>query len=221
MAKVRLLLADDHTLVVEGFKKLLEPEFEIVAVASDGRELLQLAPVTRPDVVLLDLAMPLLNGFVAGQQLKKLLPAAKIMVLTMNEDVDVATAALREWASGYVLKSSDGTELRKAIIDVMNGKKYVSQRIAERQSQQFIWDPRKVASLDGAHRTQTRLLTTRQREVLQLLVEGRSMKEAATELHLSMRTIAFHKSNIKREHGLRNNYEFLRFAIKATGRGAA
>jgi len=184
MAKPRLLIADDHALVVEAFKKLLEPEFEIIGVASDGRELLQLAPVTKPDMVLLDLGMPLLNGFDAGRRLKKLLPAAKILVLTMNEDVDTATAALREWASGYVLKSSDVAELRQAIIDVMNGKKYVSQRIAERKAQQFIRDPRQP---------QNRPLTNRQREVLQLLAEGHSMKQAAAELHVTSRTIAFHK----------------------------
>jgi len=205
VAKARLLLADDHVLVVEAFKKLLEPEFEVVGVASDGRELLQFAPITRPDVILLDLGMPLLNGFDAGQKLKKLLPATKILVVTMNEDVDTAAAALREWASGYVLKSSDVTELRKAIIAVMNGKKYISPRIADRHFEQFIRDP---------CGPQTRPLTTRQREVLQLLGEGRSMKQAAAELHVTARTIAFHKYSIMEEYGLRNNSEFLRFAIK-------
>jgi DNA-binding NarL/FixJ family response regulator len=205
MAKARLLLADDHVLVVEALKKLLEPEFEVVGVASDGRELLQLAPVIRPDVILLDLGMPLLNGFDAGQKLKKLLPATRILVVTMNEDVDTAAAALREWASGYVLKSSDVTELRKAIIAAMNGKKYISQRIADRHFEQFIRDP---------CGPQTRPLTTRQREVLQLLAEGRSMKQAAAELHVTTRTIAFHKYNIMEEYGLRNNSDFLRFAIK-------
>jgi len=186
-------------------QKALEPEFEIVGVASDGRELLKLAPATTPDVVLLDLGMPLLNGFDAGRRLKKLVPTAKILVLTMNEDVDTATAALREWASGYVLKSSDVAELRQAIIDVMNGKKYVSQRIADRKAHQFIRDPRQP---------QNRPLTNRQREVLQLLAEGRSMKEAAAELNVTTRTIAFHKYRIMEEYDLRNNSEFLRFAIK-------
>ena len=205
MARARLLIADDHALVVEAFKKLLEPKFEIIGVASDGRELLQLAPVTKPDVILLDLGMPLLNGFDAGRKLKKLLPGAKIVVVTMNEDVDTAAAALREWASGYVLKSSDVTDLRKAIKAAMNGYKYVSQRLADRQIQQFIRDPR---------RPQSQPLTTRQREVLQLLGEGRSMKQAAAELHVTARTIAFHKYSIMEEYGLRNNSEFLRFAIK-------
>ena len=105
MAKARLLIADDHALVVEALTQLMQPEFDVVGVASDGRQLLELAPVTRPDVVLLDLGMPVLNGFDAGQKLKRLLPAAKILVLTMNEDVETAAAALREWASGYVLKT--------------------------------------------------------------------------------------------------------------------
>ena len=205
MANARVLVADDHALVMEAFRKLLEPEFEVVGVASDGRKLLQLALQTRPDVVLLDLGMPLLNGFDAGRQLKKLLPATKIIVVTMNEDVDTADAALYEWASGYVLKSSGGTDLRKAIIAAISGRKYISQRIADRQSERFIRDPRRL---------QARPLTCRQREVLQLLAEGQSMKQAAAELKITIRTIAFHKYRIMEEYGLRNNSDIVRFAIK-------
>jgi len=205
MANARVLVADDHALVMEAFRKLLEPEFEVVGVASDGRKLLQLALQTRPDVVLLDLGMPLLNGFDAGRQLKKLLPATKIIVVTMNEDVDTADAALYEWASGYVLKSSGGTDLRKAIIAAISGRKYISQRIADRQSERFIRDPRRL---------QARPLTCRQREVLQLLAEGQSMKQAAAELKITIRTIAFHKYRIMEEYGLRNNSDLVRFAIK-------
>jgi len=205
MANARVLVADDHALVMEAFRKLLEPEFEVVGVASDGRKLLQLALRTRPDVVLLDLGMPLLNGFDAGRQLKKLLPATKIIVVTMNEDVDTADAALYEWASGYVLKSSGGTDLRKAIIAAISGRKYISQRIADRQSERFIRDPRRL---------QARPLTCRQREVLQLLAEGQSMKQAAAELKITIRTIAFHKYRIMEEYGLRNNSDLVRFAIK-------
>ena len=205
MPNARVLVADDHALVMEAFRKLLEPEFEVVGVASDGRKLLQLALQTRPDVVLLDLGMPLLNGFDAGRQLKKLLPATKIIVVTMNEDVDTADAALYEWASGYVLKSSGGTDLRKAIIAAISGRKYISQRIADRQSERFIRDPRRL---------QARPLTCRQREVLQLLAEGQSMKQAAAELKITIRTIAFHKYRIMEEYGLRNNSDLVRFAIK-------
>lgn len=199
MAKARVLLADGHTMVVEGLKKLLEPEFEIVGVTSDGRELLQLALQTKADVVLLALGMPSLNGFAAGQQLKKLLPATKIMVVTMNEDVDTADAALSEWASGYLMKSSaSGAELSRAIVTVMSGKQYVSR-------QRFIRHPRGL---------QAQTLTCRQREVLQLLAEGRTMKEAAAELQVTSRTIAFHKYRIMEEHGLRSNSDLLRFAFK-------
>jgi DNA-binding NarL/FixJ family response regulator len=205
MAKVRVLLADDHAMVAEAFKKLLEPEFEVGAVASDGRKLLHLAQQTRPDVVLLDLGMPSLNGFDAGRQLKRLLPAIKIVVVTMNEDNHTADAALREYASGYLLKSSASrAELSRAIVTVMTGNQYVSPGIADRLLQRFVRDPRR----------QARPLTHRQREVLQLLAEGRSMKQAAAELNVSARTIAFHKYKIMEENGLRNNSDFVFFAIK-------
>jgi DNA-binding NarL/FixJ family response regulator len=205
VVKARVLLADDHVMVVEAFKKLLEPEFEVVGVATDGRKLLQLAQQTRPEVVLLDLEMPSLNGFDAGRQLKKLLPAIKIVVVTMNEDNHTADAALREYASGYLLKSSASrAELSRAIVTVMTGNQYVSPGIADRLLQRFVRDPRR----------QARPLTHRQREVLQLLAEGRSMKQAAAELNVSARTIAFHKYKIMEENGLRNNSDFVFFAIK-------
>ena len=205
MVKARVLLADDHVMVVEAFKKLLEPEFEVVGVATDGRKLLQLAQQTGPDVVLLDLGMPSLNGFDAGRQLKKLLPAVKIVIVTMNEDIDTAEAALRECASGYLLKSSASrADLSRAIVTVMTGNQYVSPGIADRLLQRFVRDPRR----------QARPLTHRQREVLQLLAEGRSMKEAAAELKVSTRTIAFHKYRIMDEYGLKSNAALLLFAIK-------
>jgi len=206
VAKVRVLLADDHAMVVEAFKKLLEPEFEVVGVAADGRKLLQLAQETRPDVVLLDLGMPSLNGFDAGQQLKKLLPAIKIVVVTMNEDGDTADAALREWASAYLLKSSGSrAKLRAAVIEVMSGKQCISRRIADRREERFIRNPLQL---------QARPLTYRQREVLQLLAEGLSMKEAAAELNIATRTIAFHKYRIMEANGLKTNSDLVRFAIK-------
>jgi DNA-binding NarL/FixJ family response regulator len=205
MGKPRILLADDHTLIVEAFKKLLEPEFEIVGMVPDGRKLLQVAPTLKPDVVLIDIGMPMLNGFDAGRQLKRLLPNVKLIVLTVNEDYDLAVEALREWASGYLLKSSAGSELVKAIGDVLKGKQYVAPQIAQRQMEEFVRDPRP---------NRIKNLTTRQREVLQLLGEGRSMKEAAFELRVATRTVAFHKYRIMEEHGLRTNSDLVRFAIK-------
>ena len=205
MGRPRILLADDHTLIVEAFKKLLEPEFEIVGTAPDGRKLLQVAPTLRPDVVLLDLGMPMLNGFDAGRQLKKLLPNVKLIVLTVNEDYDLAVEALGEWASGYLLKNSASSELVKAIWEVLRGKQYVTPQIAKRRLEEFVRDPRP---------NRIRHLTARQREVLQLLGEGRSMKEAAFELQVATRTIAFHKYRIMEEHGLKTNSDLVIFAIK-------
>lgn len=205
MAKPRILLADDHMLIVEAFKKLLEPQFEVVGMVHDGRKLLQVAPALKPDIVLIDLGMPMLNGFDAGRQLKKMLPSVKLIVLTVSEDYEMAVEALREWASGYLLKSSAGSELVKAIVDVLQGKQYVTPRIAKRQEEEFVRDPRP---------NRVKNLTARQREVLQLLGEGRSMKEAAAELQVATRTIAFHKYRIMEEYGLRTNSDLVRFAIK-------
>ena len=204
MAKARVLLADDHTLVMEALKKLLEPEFEIVGAVSDGRQLVEQAQLTKPDVILLDLGMPLLNGFDAGRRLKELLPATRIIVVTMNEDCETADAALRKWASGYLIKSAAGAELRRAIADAIGGRQYVSPLIANWQAKRFVNDPR----------MQGRTLTPRQREVLQLLAEGRSMKEVAAQLQLTTRTIAFHKYRIMEEYGLKTNVDLLRFAMK-------
>lgn len=205
MTKPRILLADDHTLVMEGFKKLLEPEFEIVGMVSDGRRLVQLAPVLLPDAVLLDISMPKLNGFDAGRQLKRLLPDLKLIVLTVNDDYELATHALREWASGYLLKTSVRSELIKAVTTVLKGEKYLSPAFAKRQMEEFVRNP---------YSNRTKHLTVRQREVLQLLGEGRSMKEAAAELQLAARTIAFHKYRIMEEYGLKTNCDLIKFAMK-------
>jgi DNA-binding NarL/FixJ family response regulator len=205
MGKTRILLADDHTLVVEGLKKFLESEFEIVGMAHDGRTLLQLAPILKPDVIVVDINMPMLNGLDAGRQLKKLLPRTKLIVLTVNEDYDVASEVLHEWASGYLLKNSPASELVRAIWDVLKGKQYVAPLIAKRKVNEFIRDPRPV---------RLKNLTARQREVLQLLGEGRSMKEAAAVLQVATRTVAFHKYRIMEEFGLRTNSDLFRFAMK-------
>ena len=203
MAKVRVLLADDHTMITEALQKLLEPEFEIVGTASDGRRLMQLAQQTKPDVILLDLG--LLPHDDAGRQLKRLLPAAKIVVVTMNDDCETAQAALREWASGYLIKSSAGAELRRAIADAMGGRPYVSPRIAGWQTERFIKDPRMPKA---------RALTQRKRQVLQLLAEGRTIKEAAAALQLSTRTVEFHKYQLMAEYGLKTYVDLVRFAMK-------
>jgi DNA-binding NarL/FixJ family response regulator len=205
VAKARVLLADDHTLVAEAFKRLLEPEFEVVGTVGDGRALLRVAPELKPDVVLVDLNMPLLNGLDASEQLKQLLPRTKIIVLTMNEDAEIAHETLRRWASGYLLKKSAGSELLKAVREVLNGAKYVTPALEDELAELISTDSRPEAA---------RALTPRQREVLQLLAEGHTMKEAAAILNVATRTVAFHKYRIMHEFGLENNSDLLRLAIK-------
>ena len=207
MDRPRVLIADDHTLVAEAFKKALEPEYDVVAVVADGRDLLSSAKRLKPDVVLIDLGMPLLNGLDAGLEVKKILPRIKLIVLTMNEDADIASKALRQWASGYLLKKSAGVELKKAIFEVLHGHSYVTPSIAQKLMDEFIRDPRPAPEA-------TKELTQRQRQVLQLLAEGHSMKEAAAVLDIAVRTIAFHKYRIMEDFGLKTNADLVRFALR-------
>ena len=205
MDRPRILIADDHALVAEAFKALLEPEYDVIKVVTDGRSLLSAARELRPEVILLDLSLPLLNGMDAGLELRKLLPKTKLIVLTMNEDVDVASKALHQWASGYLLKKSAGVELKKSISEVLRGHSYVTPSIAQKLMDEFIRDPRPDHGKE---------LTPRQRQVLQLLAEGRSMKEAAAVLDIAVRTIAFHKYRIMEDFGLKTNADIVRFAIR-------
>ncbi|HEY7098609.1 MAG TPA: response regulator transcription factor [Terriglobales bacterium] len=205
MGRPAVLLADDHTLVLEAFKKLLEPEFDVVGTVSDGRALLSSAPVSKPDVIVLDIGMPELSGMKAGFELKRLLPRTKLIVLTMNEDPEIAREALRNFASGYLLKKSAGSELAKAIREAMRGRSYVTPRVAQRLQDDFVRDPRPDRKKE---------LTSRQREVLQLLAEGRTMKETADLLHVTPRTIAFHKYRIMEDFGLKTNSDLIKFALR-------
>jgi DNA-binding NarL/FixJ family response regulator len=199
------LIADDHSLVAEAFRNLLEPEYQIVTVVTDGRSLITTAKELKPDVVLLDLAMPLLNGLDAGRDLKKLFPRMKLIVVTSNEDPAIASKALRHWASGYLLKKSAGTELKKAIVEVLGSRTYVTPCIAQGLMDEFIRDPQS---------DHVKKLTQRQRQVLQLLAEGRSMKEAASILDIAVRTIAFHKYRIMQDFGLKTTADLIRFALR-------
>lgn len=204
MGKPRILLADDHTLVAEALTRLLEQQFEVVGTAADGRALLEKAVQLQPDVILLDLSMPILNGFEAGERLKKLVPRAKLVVLTMTEDAEVAADVLRSWASGFLLKKSASGELVKAIQEVLKGNNFVTTQMTQSLLDKFVRDPQQ----------KVRTLTPRQREVLQLLAEGRTMKEAADILNVTPRTVAFHKYKIMEEFELKTNSDLLRFAIK-------
>lgn len=206
MAFPRILLADDHTILVEAFRKLLEPHFDIVATVSDGFALLDAAAQVKPDVIIVDISMPLLNGLEAALRLKKQLPSVKIIFLTMNEDPDLAVEAMRSGASGYLLKSSAASELIRAIQLSLKGRTYVTPRIARGMEKAFIDDPRP--------RNRASSLTPRQREVVQLLAEGKSMKEVASVLNLTPRTVAFHKYRVMRELHLGTTAELIQFAIK-------
>lgn len=205
MGRPRILIADDHNLVVEGFQRILESHFEVVGSVGDGHTLLTTAPNLKPDVILIDIGMPLLNGLEAGRQLKSRLPGTKFIVITMSEDPEVAAEAMRSWASGYILKKCAGTELIRAIREVLRGSTYVTPKVAQQLLDRFVRDPRPEYAAK---------LTSRQREVLQLLAEGKSMKEAADILHITPRTIAFHKYRIMEEFGLKTNSDLLVFAIR-------
>jgi len=204
MKRIRILLADDHILVSEGFRKLLEPEFEVVGAVGDGRALLKAAEELKPDLVLVDVGMPLLNGLDAARQLKKRMPRLKLVFVTMNPDSDLASEAVRIGASGYLLKNSHGDELRKAVRDVVRGMSY--PQIRQAMKERFIRDPK------AANRPQR--LTTRHREILQMLAEGRSPKEIASILGISVRTVRFHKYEIMKELGIASNAELVHYAIK-------
>ena len=202
----RVLLADDHTLLLEAFEKLLEPDFTVVGAVSDGRALLAAAAELKPDVIVLDIAMPLLNGLDAARQIKKTMPAIKLIFLTMNEDPNLASEAFRIGASGYLLKTSAASELPKAINEALCGRSYVTPHITQGMMESFIRRP-------GDDRDAPQL-THRQREVLQLLAEGRSMKEAAKILKITPRTVAFHKYRLMEQLNLKNNADLIQFAIR-------
>jgi DNA-binding NarL/FixJ family response regulator len=202
----RVLLADDHTLLLEAFEKLLEHDFTVVGAVSDGRALLSAAAELEPDVIVLDIAMPLLNGLDAARQLKKTMPAIKLIFLTMNEDPNVASEAFRAGASGYLLKTSAASELSKAINEALCGRSYITPQITRGMMESFIRRPG-----DGRDVPQ---LTPRQREVLQLLAEGRSMKEAAKILNVTPRTVAFHKYRMMEQLNLKNNADLIQFALR-------
>lgn len=202
----RLLIADDHTLLAEACKSFLEPEFEVAGIVDNGRSLLRLACELKPDVVILDIAMPQLNGLEAGEQIKRLLPATKLVFLTMNMSPEVAAEAFRRGASGYVVKSSAAEELVRAIRRALRSESYLSPAITK-ETVDFLLR-------SGSSYSEEKRITPRQREVLQLLAEGQSMKEIASALNLKTGTVAFHKYKMMEVLGLKSNAELLHYAIK-------
>ncbi|HEX7092529.1 MAG TPA: response regulator transcription factor [Nitrospiraceae bacterium] len=206
MSRPRVLLADDHTLVLDGFRKLLEDRCEVVGTAEDGRTLLRMAQELQPDIVTLDISMPQLNGVDAARKLKKILPRTKLIFVTMHADPAYVNEAFKAGACGYLLKRSAGTELLQAIQSVMDGQCYVTPLVAKGLVQSVITGGRPQVLKD-------KLLTARQREVLQLVAEGMTIKEIASALDLSPKTVEFHKSQIMTELDLHTTAELTKYAL--------
>ncbi len=205
MSKPRVIIADDHTMLVEAFEKLLSPECDVVAKVADGRALLAAVDELRPDVVVLDLSMPLLNGLDAARQIKQTHPSVRLVFVTMNEDPDLAAQAFRMGGAAYLLKRSAGSELLTAIREAMRHRSYVTPLVTEGM----------LGALMHSHQEpSTPQLTARQREVLQLLAEGKSMKEVASILNVAPRTVAFHKYRMMEQLKIKTNAELIQYAIR-------
>lgn len=206
MRKPRLLIADDHTLVLEGFQKLLEEHCELVGTADDGRALIEAASRLHPDLIILDISMPRLNGIDAARKLKKLHPETRLLFVTMHADTAYVNEAFKAGASGYLLKRSASKELAQAIHSVMSGNYYVTPLITKDVIHSF---------LDPGKRTATDLddLTSRQREILQLVAEGLSAKEIASQLNVSHRTVEFHKGKIMEQLNLHTTADLVKYAV--------
>jgi DNA-binding NarL/FixJ family response regulator len=203
----RVLIADDHNLVAELCKRLLETEFDVVGTVTNGRALVRAAGELLPDVIVVDLAMPVLNGLDAGHQVKEALPAVKLVFLTMNTDLEVAAEAFRRGAHGYLLKTCAAVELVLAVRDVLRGKSYLSPTLS-RATVNLLRKQQETMVNEGDR------LTQRQREVLQLLAEGRVMKEVGDILHMSTRTVAYHKYRMMEVLGAKSNAELVKYAVK-------
>jgi DNA-binding NarL/FixJ family response regulator len=206
MKRARVILADDHTLMSDALKNLLEPEFDVVGTFADGLSLVEGAPGLNPHVIVLDIGMPNINGLIAGQRLKRLMPLVKLIYVTMNHDPDIAAEAFRLGASGFLLKNSAAMELLHAIRVVVRGGYYVTPLMTKDMAGSFIRNFKR--------RKEPHHLTLRQKEVLQLLAEGRSMKEAAFILNVSPRTVAFHKYAMMENLHVKSSAELVQYAMK-------
>jgi DNA-binding NarL/FixJ family response regulator len=206
MTRPRILLCDDHALLLDGYTRLLEDQFNVVGAARDGRQLLELAVALKPDLILLDISMPLLNGIDAARRLSGLIPRTRILMVSMHGDPDYVAESFRAGASGFVLKAGAADELRLAIRQVLAGHRYVTPLIPGQ-------------SLSGLLESEGRdpvawQLTLRQREVLQLVAEGRTASEIAELLKISPKTVEFHKSRIMHQLGVRSVADLTRYAVR-------
>ena len=206
MSRTRVLLADDHTMMAEGLRKLLEEEYELVGVVHDGKALVDTAEQVNPDVVVLDITMPLLNGFEAARRIKEFLPETIVVFLTMHTDPTYATEAFRAGASGYVVKQSAPAELLHAIAVCLKGEYYLTPSLTKHVLNPLLASSTKRPPIFSR-------LTGRQREILQLVTEGRSAKEIAHHLHVSVKTVEFHKSKLMEQLGMHTTADLIKYAI--------
>lgn len=204
MPRPTVLLADDHAMLLEAFKTLLESRYDVVGTVVEGQALVKAAADLKPDVILADVAMPHLNGLDACERIRQRAPRAKVIVLTMDDDPATAAEAIRRGASGYLLKAAAASELFEAIEQVLSGKIYIAPAIAKGPAGVFVAQAEKGKSSG---------LSLRQREVLQLLAEGKSMKEAADILNITPRTIAFHKYSMMEQLGFKTGADLIQYAV--------
>ena len=207
MSRPRVLLADDHMLVIDGLRRILEPECEVVGVVEDGRSLLAAAERLQPDIILLDISMPLLNGVEAARKLRKTVPAAKLIFVTMHADATYVDGAFRAGASGYVLKRCASMELVSAIQEVLKGHTYITPLVRRDILGDAPGSPLWPGEASGE-------LTERQREIVQLVAEGHPVKDIARILNISAKTVAFHKANVMQRLGLHSTAELTKYALE-------
>src|SRR5215203_4544702 len=205
MKRPRVIIVDDHILLMDAIKNLLEPEYEVVGTFSDGESAINGAATLYPDIVILDIAMPTMNGLNACAHLKKKQPKVKVIFMTMSHDKELAAEAFRNGASGYVLKTSAAAELKTAIREVLRGGYFATPSLTEGMLGSFVQNFKRMKS--------PRDLTVRQKEVLQLLIEGRSMKQVANVLNITPRTVAFHKYSMMEHLEIRSSAELITYAM--------
>jgi len=205
MKRTRIIIADDHRLLADAVRNLLEPEYEVVATFSNGESLVEEAESLAPDLVILDVCMPAMNGLTACSRLRAVLPKVKIIFLTINQDMDTAGEAFRSGANGYVLKTSAASELKAAIREVLRGGYFATPSLTEGMIGSFVQAFKRMAPAND--------LTARQKEVLKLLVEGRSMKQVANVLNITPRTVAFHKYSMMEHLNISSSAELVSYAM--------
>ena len=206
--RYRILIADDHKLVAQLFQQHLSGDFDVVATVGDGRAMVRAALELKPDLILVDIGMPLLNGLDAGRQVKELLPAVKLIYLTLTPDAEIAAEVFEFGASGYLLKTCHEAEMILAVHEVLRGKTYLSKGMSRATVDSLRWQKKKRVDVDVR-------LTPRQREVLQLLAEGKVMKEVGGILKMTTRTVAYHKYRIMEVLGAKSNAELVKYAVRS------